>query len=184
MKKKGYIFTIIFLLTAFLFGCTKRNTISEHAQEDMSILNSGNTQEVNVLIWESDIIGNYSSSSSFEAHDTESSSIIDTIMQKSQVEYVSEKNKKVTLKVTAPDLNNFFKDIVDAASDIENDDELADYMREYIEQAELITQEVEIDILEENGEIRFNYTDPVFINAFTGGLFDGYTDVRNSLLGQ
>ena len=184
MNKNRYIYLLIFMLSFSLFGCSNKKTVLEQSKKDMAIFKSGNYQEINNLIWGEDDLSKSSSTSSLEISDRKNDSIMNTIVKNNHVEVVSEKNNKVKLKVTAPNLNHFFDDIISVSSKIEDDKKLSEYMIDYIENADLIVQEVEIDAFEENGIIRINYLDPVFINAFTGGLVDGYTAIRNSLVGQ
>ena len=182
--KKVHSFIIICLISIVLIGCSKTNAALEQSKEDMSVLNSGNLHDINMLIWGADSVSNNSSTSSIETSDTETNSIIETIAKKANVEIVSVQNDKATLRVTAPNLESFFEDATNAASEIEDDVLLEKYMIDYINHAELITKEVEINMVEKDGIMRIDYTDPVFINTFTGGLVDGYTSVRNSLLAQ
>ena len=181
MNKK-YILILLCFLPIIMIGCSKKDLVMKQVKDDMVVLNSKNTQDVNSLIWGSDCTTDFSTISSLETPDTENSSIIDSIISRVKVEVVSAEKDKVTLKVTSPNLESFFEDSINEALDIKDDDLLANYMLDYIDQTDLITKEVEINVIEKNGDIRIDYTDPKFINAFTGGLVDGYTSVRNSLL--
>ena len=180
-----YIMVFILLLS-LIAGCGKKTTIHEAINDDLTVLNSGNIQDINALLWGDDTL--QTSNIAVSADDTATNSenvdgIITTLLSRGDVDLVSIDNEKAVFNVSAPDMNGFFEVMQDDVQKL-SDDELSTRMIEYVKKAKIKTIQVTVAVEEEDNQFKPNYQDYTFINALTGGLVEEYANNMESILTQ
>lgn len=116
-----------------------------------------------------------------EKEPTTGEKIYQSILQNSKIEYsISPFNNKVEFVVQAPDMENFIKSL--NASEIKDENDLYQKMQNYIASGNKKEFTTEIEYHKENGKWVADYTQKDFVNAFTGGMQEGYNNLYGQML--
>ena len=116
-----------------------------------------------------------------EKEPTTGEKIYQSILQNSKIEYsISPFNNKVNFVVQAPDMENFIKSL--NASEIKDENDLYQKMQNYIASGNKKEFTTEIEYHKESGKWVADYTQKDFVNAFTGGMQEGYNNLYSQML--
>ena len=180
-------YILVFILFLILItGCGKKTTIQEAINDDLTVINSDNIQDINALLWGDDISKN--SNIADTADDTVTNSenangIITTLLSRGEVDLVSIDNEKAVFNISAPDMSGFFEVVQEDVKSL-SDDELSTRMIEYAKTTKIRTNKVTVAVEEEDNRLKPNYQEYKFINALTGGLLEEYANYMESILVQ
>ena len=179
------LFTIIFLsvMSFSLLSCGKKNVlVEENAQEVANDLSNSDIGTINQIIFgTNEFEVDEALSDIWEENDQSQEGILASVFELVTVEVKKVTESKIGYKIEAPDMSKVFDDIDINYSNI-SENELAEYIIEYAQDAKIKSNVVSLDYILVEDEPVVNYQDEKFINAMTGGLLDVYKTLYSEMM--
>ena len=179
------LFTIIFLsvMSFSLLSCGKKNElVEENAQEVANDLSNSDIGTINQIIFgTNEFEVDEALSDIWEENDQSQEGILASVFELVTVEVKKVTESKIEYKIEAPDMSKVFDDIDINYSNI-SENELAEYIIEYAQDAKIKSNVVSLDHILVEDEPVVNYQDEKFINAMTGGLLDVYKTLYSEMM--
>jgi len=193
-KKKLFIvfgiITIIALTAAIIFllfgdGTKNENkTIEVQIADDIEVFKSKDKDKINKIIFSETEIPEEFDEFVVSTNSNDGSGIMLDLVEMADIEYVSNDDTTVVVKITAPDMSGF-ADRIGAASFPENTDDLKALIMAYAENAEPKTKEVVLEYQKDaDGTVVVNYNNTDFLNMVTGNIADAYAKIYEQYLNE
>lgn len=183
--KKQVICTFAICISIFFSGCDNENAeISDKAQEIVSIMESGDIEQISQAIFGLNDLEIDAEIEDFIADDIgekDENGILSEIFKKDTIRMSKIKGEVIEYEIEAPNIENIFVDISNDKLEL-SEEELLNYMREYIENAKITKFTVLVPYTVEGKEIVVDYKNQEFINGITGGLLNGYQQFYENML--
>lgn len=178
---------VIIAICITLNGCGKENReIKKSAEEVVTVIESGNIEEINDLIWGMDKLGGSNELSDIvetEKMEIKQEGILSEIFKRNTIKVVNISENIIEYEMETPDLQGIFDVILDG-EEMLDEEQLFSYMKEYITQAKIRKIIVEVPYIIQNGEIVIDYQNKEFIDGITGGLLSVYWRLYQEMLSE
>ncbi|OOB77141.1 MAG: hypothetical protein BEN18_11435 [Epulopiscium sp. Nuni2H_MBin001] len=171
LKKAKYLLATTLVLCAV--GCSSADAEVEAASpvelasvEIIDILEAGDTNAIATLI-----LGDMA-----EVFSEEEDMFFDLLLPYVEISVDEITDTDIVYEITSPDISNIFVDLLasEEAMAAFEDDDGEQFMNDYVEQAESITELISVPYEEIDGEVTIDYSQDEFIYAITGGIFEAY----------
>lgn len=170
-----------------LVGCTKEEKeVKTRAEEVGKTIESGSMEDINNLIFgisQSDVVNGMEEILGTGESDTVQDGILSDIFKRNTIKVGNVSKDTIEYQIEAPDLSEIFVEILNEKKDL-SEEQLLEYMREYIGQAKLKKVTVTIPYTVENEEIVIDYQNEEFIDAITGGLLSAYRQLYQEMINE
>ena len=165
---------------------TKSSIEEDYATEIVTAFKTDDIEKINDIIFSTERvvidenIGVSFDDDTEEINDEEKDGIISEIFALVEISYKGIENNKFTYTVKSPDMSGVFDNI----SDFQSTNELSKHICNYAENAEIVRFDVNVDYVNNQGQIIAYYQTEEFINAITGGLADEYKKIYTQYINE
>lgn len=178
---------LVVVICFCLVGCTKEEKeVKTRAEEVGKTIESGSMEDINNLIFgisQSDVVNGMEEILGTGESDTVQDGILSDIFKRNTIKVGNVSKDTIEYQIEAPDLSEIFVEILNEKKDL-SEEQLLEYMREYIGQAKLKKVTVTIPYTVENEEIVIDYQNEEFIDAITGGLLSAYRQLYQEMINE
>ena len=182
MKKKiiGIIFLCAIGTICYLF-CNMQKSIKTESMKIVEAMESSNIKMLeNVLLGKKDFLEDDEwiefSNSISDGND----GIITKIIEQSSIDVKKITRKYIVYEITVPELSGIFKEAMEEENLTNNN--LEEYMYQYIAKAEKINTEVKVEYSYEKRVFKADYLRKEFLNAITGNLITAYQELIQEMI--
>lgn len=181
--KKVFLAVILGGAIVLVAGCSRNDKlVQEKAEEIEAIFNANEMEEINQLVFGEDINTEYDYYYSNEEIEGNETGVIEVILCEVTLETGEITDNSIEYKVSAPDLSNVFLELDIELAQTMTEEDLLNYIKEYIEQTEQKSSAVSIPYEIVNDEVIVDLQNAEFINVITGGIAEAYTDLYGQML--
>ncbi|MDF2473077.1 MAG: hypothetical protein K0R92_2073 [Lachnospiraceae bacterium] len=184
LRKFIMILQLVSLVCIFT-GCNQENKdVKEKASKVINAFSTGDMNKITEFLYASDQIemdDELADEFGFASKNNRENGVLEQIFKRTIIEIDSVEKETVTYKVKAPDMSDIFSDIQENEKELTNDN-FADYLTEYIEDAKISEITVKVTYTMEDGEFDADYKSEEFMNAITGGLLESYQEIYQEML--
>ena len=173
--RKSFLLWLVMILVFTLSGCGNKD-VENAANEAAAVFSSGNMEEINRLIFDTQELATDTEIAEFFGNEDENDAqevILNSIFSHSAVSVKKVDESTIEFEIISPNMENVFKNLPDLGSEFTEMD-LVEYIEEYANNAETKSFTVAVPYTVENETVVIDYRDESFINAITGGLVDAY----------
>ena len=174
-KKMLWILAIILILAIGIFGYNyfQRNQVEEEVEKSVEILESGDMEKINELI--------FSRSSEIENNDSEG--ILAQVFKGIDIKIAKIDGNRIELTINTKDLSQFFQDAEDSG-EMYTGDSLLSYLKKYKEKSSNSSFSASVPYERIDGNIVIDYDNESLIDAMSGGLITSYKEAYQELLDE
>jgi len=185
MKKKIVILFIASIISVIAVGCSTENVeVKDSAQELADTFSGGDIKEINSLMFGNDDLNIEDSVMDIwgDTSDGSQSGLLSSIFSRESVTVKKVLEDSVEFEIKAPNMENVFNEISNNFHENYTEDELMEFLQNYVNSAEHKTFIVSVPYVLEDGKAIIDYRDEKFVNAVTGGLLDAYKQLYISAI--
>ena len=178
---KLLVILLMVLLSIIVSGCGN-STAKSGAQEIVTAFEQADVETVNQIVFGiNDLVLDDEVSDIFVATNTENG-ILTELIKLDTITAKKITNNEIIYEIEAPDLSNLFSDIPADEVDNMTEEDLKQYISNYVKNVDTITHTVSVPYILEEGEFVANYKSTEFINAISGGVLDAYKELYQEML--
>ena len=172
--KKIKLYTIL-MVSVLLTACGTDKKIEKQANNIVDAVENNDISELDFIINGTEELAEDEELADFFETDTEQGNgLMSKIIKHDTIEVKKVGKDAITYKITAPDLSNLFSDM-----------KAGNVTEENIDDAKMVTNEVDVSYTYENEKFSAEYGTEEFINALTGNMVTAYQeliqDVQNEI---
>ncbi len=171
-KQIVWLLVIILICVVGVFGYNyfQRNQVKEEVEKSIEILESGNMEKINELI--------FSRTSGIES---DGQGILVQVFEGIDISIVGIDRDNIELAINTKDLSEFFQD-AEESGETYTEDSLLSYLIKYKEESKNNSFIANVPYERVDGNIIIDYDSESLINAMSGGLITSYKEAYQKLL--